>query len=90
MQRARAGVWRAKAIRAAGGWNSRTTVEDMDLSLRAYMAGWAGVYLSDVTVLNEARAPGRAARPETGAAERPCYAQRPCALPHVTMGSARL
>jgi len=58
-------VWRAKAIRAAGGWNSRTTVEDMDLSLRAYMAGWAGVYLSDVTVLNEARATGRAARPKT-------------------------
>ena len=49
----RAGVWRAKAIRAAGGWNSRTTVEDMDLSLRAFMAGWAAVYLTDVTVLNE-------------------------------------
>ncbi|KAK9837464.1 hypothetical protein WJX81_004395 [Elliptochloris bilobata] len=48
-----AGVWRAKAIRAAGGWNSRTTVEDMDLSLRAFMAGWAAVFLTDVTVLNE-------------------------------------
>ena len=47
------GVWRAKAIRAVGGWNSRTTVEDMDLSLRAFMAGWAAVYLTDVTVLNE-------------------------------------
>ena len=49
------GVWRAKAIRAVGGWNSRTTVEDMDLSLRAFMAGWAAVYLTDVTVLNEVR-----------------------------------
>ena len=25
----------------------------MDLSLRAFMAGWAAVYLTDVTVLNE-------------------------------------
>ena len=36
-----------------GGWNSRTTVEDMDLSLRAYLAGWKGMYLRDVTCLNE-------------------------------------
>ena len=36
-----------------GGWNSRTTVEDMDLSLRAYFAGWKGMYLRDVTCLNE-------------------------------------
>ena len=38
-----------------GGWNSRTTVEDMDLSLRAYLAGWKGMYLRDVTCLNEVR-----------------------------------
>jgi beta-mannan synthase len=49
----RAGVWRRKAIETAGGWNSRTTVEDMDLSLRAYLAGWKAIYLRDVTVLNE-------------------------------------
>ena len=30
-------------------------MEDMDLSLRAFMAGWAAVYLTDVTVLNEVR-----------------------------------
>ncbi len=47
------GVWRRKTIETAGGWNSRTTVEDMDLSLRAYMAGWKAIYLRDVTVLNE-------------------------------------
>ena len=46
-------MWRRKAIETAGGWNSRTTVEDMDLSLRAYMAGWKAIYLRDVTVLNE-------------------------------------
>lgn len=49
----RAGVWRRKAIETAGGWKSRTTVEDMDLSLRAYLAGWKAIYLRDVTVLNE-------------------------------------
>lgn len=48
-----AGVWRRKTIETAGGWNSRTTVEDMDLSLRAYMAGWKAIYLREVTVLNE-------------------------------------
>jgi len=48
-----AGVWRVRAIIDVGGWNSRTTVEDMDLSLRAYLAGWKGMYLRDVTCLNE-------------------------------------
>ena len=48
-------MWRRQAIEAAGGWNSRTTVEDMDLSLRAYLAGWKAIYLRDTTVLNEAR-----------------------------------
>ena len=51
------GVWRRKAIDTAGGWNSRTTVEDMDLSLRAYLAGWKAIYLRHVTVLNEACPP---------------------------------
>lgn len=46
-------MWRRKAIETAGGWNSRTTVEDMDLSLRAYLAGWKAIYLREVTVLNE-------------------------------------
>ena len=46
-------MWRRKAIDTAGGWNSRTTVEDMDLSLRAYLAGWKAIYLRHVTVLNE-------------------------------------
>eukprot|EP01023_Acetabularia_acetabulum_P061240 TRINITY_DN7394_c0_g2_i1.p1 TRINITY_DN7394_c0_g2~~TRINITY_DN7394_c0_g2_i1.p1 ORF type:complete len:516 (+),score=79.38 TRINITY_DN7394_c0_g2_i1:199-1746(+) len=48
-----AGIWRRECIEDVGGWNARTTVEDMDLSLRAYLAGWRGVFLDGVTVLNE-------------------------------------
>ena len=48
-----AGVWRRACIESAGGWNSRTTVEDMDLSLRAYVKGWKALFLEDVTCLNE-------------------------------------
>ncbi|PSC71384.1 glycosyltransferase family 2 [Micractinium conductrix] len=48
-----AGVWRLACIENAGGWNARTTVEDMDLSLRAYIKGWKAIFLDDVTCLNE-------------------------------------
>ena len=48
-----AGIWRLHCIEDAGGWNSRTTVEDMDLSLRAYIKGWKAIFLHDVTCLNE-------------------------------------
>lgn len=48
-----AGVWRLECIQSSGGWNSRTTVEDMDLSLRAYVKGWKAIFLDDVTCLNE-------------------------------------
>ncbi|CAI5510694.1 unnamed protein product [Closterium sp. Naga37s-1] len=48
-----AGVWRLSAIKDAGGWNNRTTVEDMDLSLRAYIRGWKFIFLNDVTCVNE-------------------------------------
>ena len=53
-----AGVWRLACIEHAGGWNARTTVEDMDLSLRAYLRGWSAVFLHDVACLNEVRGPG--------------------------------
>jgi len=45
-----AGVWRISAIHDAGGWNDRTTVEDMDLSVRAGLAGWKFVYVGDIKV----------------------------------------
>lgn len=45
-----AGVWRISALNEAGGWKDRTTVEDMDLAVRASLRGWKFVYLSDLKV----------------------------------------
>ncbi|XP_022144694.1 glucomannan 4-beta-mannosyltransferase 9-like [Momordica charantia] len=48
-----AGVWRIAAINEAGGWKDRTTVEDMDLAVRASLKGWKFLYLGDLQVKNE-------------------------------------
>ncbi|MBD3402853.1 glycosyltransferase [candidate division GN15 bacterium] len=48
-----AGVWRAAAITEAGGWQSDTLTEDLDLSYRAQMAGWRMRFLEDVEVPTE-------------------------------------
>ncbi|XP_057736402.1 glucomannan 4-beta-mannosyltransferase 9-like isoform X2 [Arachis stenosperma] len=48
-----AGVWRISALNEAGGWKDRTTVEDMDLAVRAGLKGWKFVYLSQIKVKNE-------------------------------------
>mmetsp|Transcript_18843 Transcript_18843/g.31427 ORF Transcript_18843/g.31427 Transcript_18843/m.31427 type:complete len:678 (+) Transcript_18843:57-2090(+) len=48
-----AGVWRLEAIEDAGGWESDTVTEDMDLSLRVYLKNWSFLYLHDVECLNE-------------------------------------
>ncbi|XP_048541551.1 probable glucomannan 4-beta-mannosyltransferase 3 [Triticum urartu] len=48
-----AGVWRISAIKEAGGWDDRTTVEDMDLAVRAGLKGWKFVYVGDVKVKSE-------------------------------------
>ncbi|KAK9158577.1 hypothetical protein Scep_005151 [Stephania cephalantha] len=48
-----AGVWRVRAINDAGGWKDRTTVEDMDLAVRASLKGWKFVYAGDIHVKNE-------------------------------------
>ena len=45
-----AGVWRTVAIKEAGGCKDRTTVEDMDLAVRATLKGWKFVYVGDVRV----------------------------------------
>lgn len=45
-----AGVWRKAAIEDAGGWQPRTLTEDLDLSYRAFLKGWRGIFLKDVTV----------------------------------------
>ena len=43
-----AGVWRRAAIDAAGGWSGDTLAEDLDLALRAHLAGWRARLLDDV------------------------------------------
>nr|GMD93888.1 probable xyloglucan glycosyltransferase 12 [Ipomoea batatas] len=43
-----AGVWRIKALEGSGGWLERTTVEDMDIAVRAHLQGWKFVFLNDV------------------------------------------
>uniref|UniRef100_M8ALV6 Glycosyltransferase 2-like domain-containing protein n=1 Tax=Aegilops tauschii TaxID=37682 RepID=M8ALV6_AEGTA len=43
-----AGVWRIKALEDSGGWMERTTVEDMDIAVRAHLKGWKFLYLNDV------------------------------------------
>nr|GEU61760.1 glucomannan 4-beta-mannosyltransferase 2-like [Tanacetum cinerariifolium] len=47
------GVWRIAAINEAGGWKDRTTVEDMDLAVRAGLKGWKFLYLGDLQVKSE-------------------------------------
>ncbi|XP_031111645.1 probable xyloglucan glycosyltransferase 6 [Ipomoea triloba] len=48
-----AGVWRIKALEECGGWLDRTTVEDMDIAVRAHLCGWKFIYLNDVKCLCE-------------------------------------
>ncbi|CAL5052036.1 unnamed protein product [Urochloa decumbens] len=48
-----AGVWRISSIKEAGGWEDRTTVEDMDLAVRAGLKGWKFLYVGDVKVKSE-------------------------------------
>ncbi|XP_071683776.1 probable glucomannan 4-beta-mannosyltransferase 6 [Lolium perenne] len=48
-----AGVWRRQAIEESGGWDDRTTAEDMDLALRAALLGWEFVYVGAVKVKSE-------------------------------------
>lgn len=45
-----AGIWRAEAIRDAGGWTAETLTEDLDLSYRAHLKGWTARYLEDLVV----------------------------------------
>lgn len=43
-----AGVWRKTCIEDAGGWESDTLTEDLDLSYRAQLKGWKFKYLEAV------------------------------------------
>ena len=42
------GVWRKTSIADAGGWQSDTLTEDLDLSYRAQLRGWKFVYREDI------------------------------------------
>ena len=48
-----AGVWRRAAIDDAGGWTSDSITEDLDLSLRAWLAGWEFRYLDDLVAMSD-------------------------------------
>ncbi|MDY0292603.1 MAG: glycosyltransferase family 2 protein [Desulfuromonadaceae bacterium] len=48
-----AGIWRKHAIVDAGGWESDTVTEDLDLSYRAQLRGWRFRYVDDVVVPSE-------------------------------------
>lgn len=43
-------VWRRAAILAAGGWSSDSLCEDLDLTVRAEIAGWHGLFAMDPAV----------------------------------------
>lgn len=43
-----AGIWRRSCIEDAGGWQSDTLTEDLDLSYRAQLKGWKIQYVEDI------------------------------------------
>ncbi len=44
------GLWRRAAIESAGGWNGDSLTEDLDLSMRANLAGWRSAFMEDLVV----------------------------------------
>jgi len=48
-----AGIWRRACIEDAGGWQTDTLTEDLDLSYRAQLKGWKIDYSADVVVAAE-------------------------------------
>ena len=48
-----AGIWRRLCIEDSGGWHDDTLCEDMDLSFRAMLAGWRGVFVPEVVAPQE-------------------------------------
>jgi cellulose synthase/poly-beta-1,6-N-acetylglucosamine synthase-like glycosyltransferase len=53
-----AGMWRRSCLEDAGGWQSDTLTEDLDVSYRAQMRGWRFIFRDDVGV--PAELPARA------------------------------
>lgn len=44
------GLWRRTAVAEAGGWSADSLCEDMDLTVRAELAGWHGIFLMEPPV----------------------------------------
>ena len=44
------GLWRRAAVEAAGGWSADSLCEDLDLTVRAELAGWHGIFLMEPAV----------------------------------------
>ena len=47
------GIWRLDAIRSCGGFSSDTITEDLDLSYKAFIAGYRFVYVPEIPQLLE-------------------------------------
>ena len=47
------GIWRRSCIEDAGGWQTDTLTEDLDLSYRAQLCGWRGVFLPKLSAPGE-------------------------------------
>lgn len=47
------GIWRKEAIIDAGGWESDTLTEDLDLSYRAQLKDWKIIFVRDMVVPGE-------------------------------------
>ena len=44
------GVWRRAAIERAGGWSDYSLAEDLDLTVRAALGGWHGIFVSEPAI----------------------------------------
>ncbi|WP_024878707.1 MULTISPECIES: glycosyltransferase family 2 protein [unclassified Methylosinus] len=41
------GIWRRQTIEAVGGWSDYSLCEDLDLTVRAALGGWHGIFVSE-------------------------------------------
>lgn len=48
-----AGIWRKSCLISAGGWQSDTLTEDLDISYRAQLQGWKFVFAPEVVAPSE-------------------------------------
>ncbi len=44
------GIWRRATIDRAGGWSDYSLAEDLDLTVRAALDGWHGIFLSEPAI----------------------------------------